>query len=78
MPVPTKILEASHTIISVTLLASGRLIMATEKRMYELVGNIWTPMQFAPEEPDAEPEPAPTAAPVEPEPVVEPVTEPQA
>jgi hypothetical protein len=75
----TKILEASHTIISVTLLASGRLIMATEKRMYELVGNIWTPMQFAPEEPEPEPTPTPeTAAPVEPEPAAEPVTEPQA
>jgi hypothetical protein len=54
MPVPKTTLESAHTIISVTLLPTGRLIMATEKRMYELVSSVWTPMQFAPE-PDAEP-----------------------
>jgi hypothetical protein len=58
MPVPKKTLEAAHTIISVTLLPTGRLIMATEKRMYELVNSIWTPMEFAPET-DAAPDPAP-------------------
>ena len=44
---PKKTLEASHKIISVTLLPTGRLIMATEKRMYELVAGVWEPMTFA-------------------------------
>lgn len=42
-----KTLEASHKIVSVTLLPTGRLIMATEKRMYELVAGVWEPMTFA-------------------------------
>ena len=68
---PKTTLEAAHSIISVTLLPTGRLIMATEKRMYELVNSIWTPMAFAPE-PD-ETEPTPAAA--EPAPAAEPDTE---
>jgi hypothetical protein len=44
-------IESAHKIISVTLLATGRLIMATEKRMYELVADVWTPMKFADDPP---------------------------
>lgn len=63
MPVPKKIVDSPHKIISVTLLPTGMLIMATENRMYELRNNIWEPMAFAP---DPEPEPV-----VEPAPVVD-------
>jgi len=52
-------IETPHTILSVTLLATGRLIMATEKRMYELINDVWTPMKFADDKP-------PQAAVVEP------------
>jgi hypothetical protein len=52
---PEKILDAPHPILSVTLLPTGVLIMATESRIYELKGNVWTPMEFAP---DPVPEPA--------------------
>jgi hypothetical protein len=51
-------IESPHTIISVTLLATGKLIMATEKRMYELINDVWTPMKFA----DEQPPHVPTAA----------------
>jgi hypothetical protein len=78
MAPPKTKLEASHTIISLTMLATGRLILATEKRMYELVNNVWTPMIFADDEPDPEPTPAPTTAvppPSEPAPFSEPTPE---
>jgi hypothetical protein len=77
MAPPKTKLEASHTIISLTMLATGRLILATEKRMYELVNNVWTPMIFADDEPEPEPEPTsstPAPAP-EPAPFSEPATE---
>jgi hypothetical protein len=57
---PVKILDAPHPILSVTLLPTGVLIMATESRIYELKGNVWTPMEFAPD-PVPEPTPAPPA-----------------
>ena len=60
---PKKILEASHKIVSVTLLPTGRLIMATEKRMYELVGGVWEPMTFADD--PVEPDPVEPAAPAD-------------
>lgn len=54
---PKKILDAPDTIVSVTLLPTGRLLLATEKRLYELVNNVLTPMEFAPDpEPPAAPE----------------------
>ena len=66
---PAKILDAPHPILSVTLLPTGVLIMATESRIYELKGNVWTPMEFAPD-----PE-VPALAPVAPiEPAKEPAT----
>jgi hypothetical protein len=55
---PAKILDAPHPILSITLLPTGVLIMATESRIYELKGNVWTPMEFAPD-----PVPEPTLAP---------------
>jgi hypothetical protein len=64
MPKAKKTLEAAHNIVSVTLLPTGRLIMATEKRMYELVGGIWEPMTFA-DDPIVEPDPVAPVAPVE-------------
>jgi len=68
---PNKILDAPHPILSVTLLPTGVLIMATESRIYELKGNVWTPMEFAP---DPDPE-VPALAPVAPiEPAKEPAT----
>ena len=74
---PKKILDAPDTIVSVTLLPTGRLLLATEKRLYELVNNVLTPMEFAPDpEPVVE---APTPAPASPlfpsvTPAKEPVT----
>jgi hypothetical protein len=59
---PAKILDAPHAILSVTLLPTGNLILATESRIYELKGNVWTPMEFAPD-PVPEPvAPAPAGA----------------
>jgi hypothetical protein len=55
-----KILDAPDTIVSVTLLPTGRLLLATEKRLYELINNVLTPMEFAPDpEPIAPPAPVP-------------------
>lgn len=57
---PKKILDAPDTIVSVTLLPTGRLLLATEKRLYELINNVLTPMEFAPDpEPVAPPSPVP-------------------
>ena len=75
MSPPKTKLEASHTIISLTMLATGRLILATEKRMYELVNNVWTPMIFADDEPEPVAEPTPAAPPSEPAPFSEPAPE---
>ena len=47
-------LEIPHTIISLNVLATGRMILTTEKRVYELVNEVWTPMKFA-DDPVAEP-----------------------
>jgi len=61
---PKKILDAPDTIVSVTLLPTGRLLLATEKRLYELINNVLTPMEFAPDpEPVAPPVPATPASP---------------
>ena len=49
-------LEIPHTIISLNVLATGRMILTTEKRVYELVNEVWTPMKFA-----DDPVPAPAA-----------------
>jgi hypothetical protein len=75
MAPPKKNLDASHTIISLTMLATGRLILATEKRMYELVNNVWTPMIFADDEPEPEPTPSTPAAAPEAAPFSEPTPE---
>jgi hypothetical protein len=56
-----KNVESAHTILSVTLLPTGRMILATEKRMYELVNGIWEPMIFA-DDPVDEPAPAEPAS----------------
>lgn len=48
-------LEIPHTIISLNVLATGRMILTTEKRVYELVGEVWTPMKFA-DDPEPQPE----------------------
>jgi hypothetical protein len=63
---PKKNLEAAHTIISLTLLATGQLILATEKRVYQLMNGVWEPMIFA-DDPEPEPD-APPADPNVPEP----------
>ena len=59
---PVKNLAAAHTIISLNVLATGRLLLTTEKRVYELVDNVWTPMIFADDEPEATPTPDVQAA----------------
>jgi hypothetical protein len=59
MASPKKTLSAAHTIISLNVLANGRLLLTTENRVYELLNNVWTPMVFADDEPEAE---APAAA----------------
>jgi hypothetical protein len=76
---PKKILDAPDTIVSVTLLPTGRLLLATEKRLYELVNNVLTPMEFAPDPEPVVETPAPTPAPASPlfpstTPAKEPVT----
>ena len=63
MPVPKKNVEAAHTIISLTLLATGQLILATEKRVYQLMDSVWQPMVFA-DDPVDETTPEPAAEPV--------------
>ena len=61
-----KIIDAPHKIIGVTLMPTGRLILATENRIYDLVNNVWEAMAFAPDpEPDPTPEP-PAETPAEP------------
>jgi hypothetical protein len=68
MPAHKKNLEIPHTIISLNVLATGRMILTTEKRVYELVNEVWTPMIFA-DDPVDEPVPEPIpVAPVEGEP----------
>ena len=68
MPAPTKNLAAAHTIISLNVLATGRLLLTTEKRVYELVDNVWTPMIFADDEPEATPTPTPDVQAADPAP----------
>jgi hypothetical protein len=68
MAVLKKNVDSPHKIISVTLLATGRLIMATETRMYELINNVWEPMVFADDPVVDQPDPI---APAEPAPVAE-------
>jgi hypothetical protein len=63
MAPPKKTLSAAHTIISLNVLATGRLLLTTENRVYELVNNVWTPMVFADDEPEAEPDPTPAPTP---------------
>jgi hypothetical protein len=70
MPAPKKNLDSPHKIISVTLLATGQLILATENRMYQLMNGIWEPMIFA-----ADPVDEPIPDPV-PDPVLTPTPEP--
>jgi hypothetical protein len=48
-------LEAPHDVLGITLLPTGRLILATAKRTYELKDNVWTPMHFADDPVDPEP-----------------------
>jgi hypothetical protein len=56
-------LEIPHAIISLNVLATGRMILTTEKRVYELVGEVWTPMKFADDpEPPAAADAPPRAA----------------
>ena|ERR1700679_2591711 len=43
---PKKLLEADHAIGQITLLPNGRIFLQTEKRVYELVANVWEPMTF--------------------------------
>jgi hypothetical protein len=77
MPAPKKNVTAAHTIISLTMLATGRLLLTTENRVYELVNNVWTPMIFADDEPEPAPEPTPAPAPaLTAEPAPAPFTEP--
>ena len=56
---PKKLLEATHKIISLSVLATGQLLLATENRVYEYKAGVWEPMVFAD---DPEPEPDPVAA----------------
>jgi hypothetical protein len=43
---PKKLLEADHAIVSITQLPTGRIFLCTERRLYELVNNVWEPMTF--------------------------------
>lgn len=55
-------LEIPHKIISLNVLATGRMILTTENRVYESLNDVWTPMKFADDpEPAPEATPAPTA-----------------
>jgi hypothetical protein len=48
------VLEAEHPVVSITMLPTGRIFLATEKRLYELDGtNTWIPMKFEVAEPPA-------------------------
>jgi hypothetical protein len=52
--------DADSKITSVTLLPTGRIILATEKRVYEVDAHgVWQPMLFAVPEPPA-PDPVTT------------------
>jgi hypothetical protein len=42
-----KVLESPHKIISLSVLATGQLILTTENRVYEHKDGKWTPMVFA-------------------------------
>jgi hypothetical protein len=44
-----KSLDAPHKIISMTLMPTGQLILATENRVYQYMNNVWEPMVFAPD-----------------------------
>lgn len=56
-----KVLESPHKIISLHVLATGRMILVTENRAYEQKDGLWTPMAFADDPVDPEPaKPAPT------------------
>jgi hypothetical protein len=63
-------LEIPHKIISLNVLATGRMILTTENRVYESLNDVWTPMKFA-DDPVPEPVPAkpvPVSASVKPAP----------
>jgi hypothetical protein len=57
-------LEIPHKIISLNVLATGRMILTTENRVYESLNDVWTPMKFA-----DDPEPQPVTDPAPPSPV---------
>jgi len=43
---PKTLLEADHSIGQITQLPTGRIFLQTEKRVYELISNVWEPMTF--------------------------------
>jgi len=43
---PKKLLETDHPAIAIIQTPTGRLFLQTEKRVYELVNNVWEPMTF--------------------------------
>jgi hypothetical protein len=62
---PTYTMKPETKVVSVTLLPTGRVLMATESHLYELDGaNIWQPMKFGiPVEPEPIPDPPGAAKP---------------
>jgi hypothetical protein len=55
---PKIVHESPGAIVSVTLLPTGRVLLATEKSIYELDGaGIWQPMKIGVPDPIVEPEP---------------------
>jgi hypothetical protein len=69
-----KKLEAENKIISLSVLATGQLILTTENRVYEHKDGKWTPMVFA----DDPVDPPPPVEPDKPsEPLFKPAEEPK-
>ena len=61
---PKLVHESPGAIVSVTLLPTGRVLMATEKSIYELDGaGIWQPMKIGVPDPIVDTPPEPTAKP---------------
>jgi hypothetical protein len=62
---PTYTMKPEAKIVSVTLLPTGRVLLATENHLYELDGaGTWQPMKFGlPVEPEPIPDPPDAAKP---------------